>query len=112
LEDEVGSWRAEGIRTVVCLLERDEARELGLEREGGFCRQRGMEFLAFPIADRGVPGSSREAGELIGRIAADLREGRNVGVLTRLGPRRVRSSGRSRPRGALRCRTRPSRRRG
>ncbi len=45
----------EGIGLVVSLLERDEAAELGLQRERDLCLARGIDFLSFPVPDRGVP---------------------------------------------------------
>jgi hypothetical protein len=57
LEDEVTSWHREGIRTVVSLLEVPEIAELGLLEEPRLCASQGIEFISFPIPDRGVPTS-------------------------------------------------------
>jgi len=53
----VAGWKTERIDTVISLLERDEVEELGLGPEAGLCSREGMEFVSFPIADRGVPES-------------------------------------------------------
>lgn len=69
-EDEVDHWRRAGIEVVVSLLERDEIRDLELQREGALCAERGIEFLSFPIPDRGVPhdpvAAKRFASEIAG----------------------------------------------
>ncbi len=77
LEDEVTAWRAAGIDTVVSLLEHDEVEELGLAQEAGLCSRKGMEFISFPIADRGVPTSVAAAANLAGSLANKLRDGKN-----------------------------------
>jgi hypothetical protein len=54
LGDEIAGWRAAGIDLVVSLLEPEEAAELGLQDEAGLCRQNTIEFVSFPIPDRGA----------------------------------------------------------
>jgi protein-tyrosine phosphatase len=85
LEDEIAGWKAVGVDTVVCLLEPDEAAELGLGDEAALCRQHGIAFIAFPIADRGVPDSMRDARALAERIAATVEGGASVAVHCRAG---------------------------
>jgi hypothetical protein len=85
LDDEISGWRADGIDIVVSLLEPEEVRELGLQREAGLCRGQGMEFLSFPIPDRGVPESLREAVTLAQAMTAKIGEGRTVAVHCRAG---------------------------
>ena len=58
LEDEVRDWRSAGIDVVVCTLTSDEVAELNLAQEAALCEANGIEYLAFPIVDRGVPRSS------------------------------------------------------
>ncbi|MEP7004497.1 MAG: hypothetical protein ABI810_00840 [Sphingomonas bacterium] len=64
LEDEIGHWQASGINAVVSLLEAEEVSDLGLQRERALCEQHGIDFLSFPIVDRGVPASMRETKAL------------------------------------------------
>jgi protein-tyrosine phosphatase len=64
LEDEIENWRAAGVQVVVSLLEPSEEAELGLQAEADACRSRGIEFIRFPIADRGVPSDRKAALEL------------------------------------------------
>src|SRR5215510_13579008 len=76
LEDEIAGWRAAGIDIVVSLLEPAEIEELGLHQEPGLCRDQGMEFLSFPIPDRGVPSSASEAAALARHLAAGIAAGK------------------------------------
>jgi protein-tyrosine phosphatase len=62
------------------LLEAAEAIELGLGGEGELCRQQGIEFTSFPIADRGVPASLAPAIALAHRLAEAIEAGGTVGV--------------------------------
>jgi hypothetical protein len=55
LDDEISGWREEGIDIVVGLLEPKEVSELGLQGEADLCREQDIEFISFPIPDRGVP---------------------------------------------------------
>lgn len=85
LEDEVTGWKAEGIDTVVSLLERDEVEELGLSLEATLCAQQGMEFISFPIADRGVPVSVPAAATLSDLLVSELGGGKNIAIHCRAG---------------------------
>jgi protein-tyrosine phosphatase len=82
LEDEVAHWQAEGVALVVSLLEPAEARELGLEGEADVCRAQGIEFVNFPIPDRGVPGDRRQAEVLARRL---VEADRSVAIHCRAG---------------------------
>jgi len=85
LEDEIKGWRKAGLDVVVCLLEEDEAAQFELSREGDVAESKGVHFISFPIPDRGVPASTREALSLFSTIAAALEEGENVAVHCRQG---------------------------
>jgi hypothetical protein len=85
LDDEILGWRAQGIDTVISLLEQQEVSELGLQREAALCREQDMEFLSFPIPDRGVPGSLRDAVTLAQGLSTRIGEGRGVAVHCRAG---------------------------
>ena len=80
-----GGGRADGIAVIVSLLEAGEVEELGLHREAGLCRDLDIEFIAFPVPDRGVPLSTREAMALAEAIVARLNEGKAVAVHCRAG---------------------------
>jgi len=85
LNDEISGWRAQGIDIVISLLERAEVSELGLQLEAGLCQEQGIEFLSFPIPDRGVPESLRDAVALAQTVSTKIGEGRAVAVHCRAG---------------------------
>ena len=85
LEDEINGWRKSGLDIVVSLLEMDEAAQFELGHEGEVAESKGVRFVSFPIPDRGVPASTREALSLFSTIAAALEEGKNVAVHCRQG---------------------------
>jgi protein-tyrosine phosphatase len=84
LEPEVNEWKTCGIDVVVSLLEREEVSELGLQREAELCRSNGIDFIAFPIPDRGVP-ESQEASRIARFLAAGIRDGRSIAIHCRAG---------------------------
>jgi hypothetical protein len=84
LDDEIAGWKAAGIDLVVSLLEPDEAAELGLCREAGLCRQHAIEFVSFPIPDRGVP-LQPAALALARLLASGISAGRSAVVHCRAG---------------------------
>jgi protein-tyrosine phosphatase len=85
LEAEVAEWRASGLHLVVSLLEREEVSELGLQREAELCRANGIEFVSFPIPDRGVPESRHDALKVAGLIARSFADGRSTAIHCRAG---------------------------
>jgi protein-tyrosine phosphatase len=84
LEVDVTEWRTSGVDLVVSLLERQEVSELGLQREAELCRACGIEFISFPIPDRGVP-EIRQASEIARSIADGIASGRSIAVHCRAG---------------------------
>jgi hypothetical protein len=103
LEDEVGGWRRAGLDVVVSLLEKDEAAQLELAREGDVAQSKGVDFIWFPIPDRGVPASVQGALGLLRNITQALEQGKNVAVHCR---QRHRAFGIDRDRGAGEVRNR------
>ena len=84
LELDVAGWKAAGVDLVISLLEPDEVLELGLQREAELCRACGIEFISFPIPDRGVP-EIRQASDIAHSIADDIAGGRSIAVHCRAG---------------------------
>jgi len=84
LEAEVAEWKASGLEMIVSLLDREEVSELGLQRESELCRVNGIEFVSFPIPDRGVP-EVRLAKELADSIAQGVADGRSIAIHCRAG---------------------------
>jgi protein-tyrosine phosphatase len=85
LEDEVASWRRSGLEVVVSLLEDEEIAELGLDQEAELCGRAGIQFLRFPIPDRGVPASPGPVTALVRMVVAELQAGHGVGIHCRIG---------------------------
>ncbi len=85
LEDEVAQWQREGLATVVSLLEPAEVAELELGAEPTLCASHGIEFLSFPMPDRGVPPSARAFDTFLAPLVANLRAGAAIGVHCRAG---------------------------
>lgn len=85
LAEEVAAWRQTGLTTVVSLLEPEEQAELDLRDEATQCRAQRIDFISFPIADRGVPASREEAIALARRLARAIEAGGGVGVHCRAG---------------------------
>jgi hypothetical protein len=85
LPDEVSNWHAAGLNTIVSLLESHEVKELGLAEEHALCRSAGIEFISFPVVDRGVPASAREVLRLVDNLVAAIRRGSAVGIHCRAG---------------------------
>ena len=85
LEDEVRSWKADGIDTVVSFLTGDEEIDLGLQEEERLARLNGVGFVAFPVPDRSVPPDFARAIQLIRMIERQLVEGKSVALHCRQG---------------------------
>jgi len=85
LDDEISGWQKAGLDVVVSLLENQEAAHFELNHEGDVAESKGIRFVSFPIPDRGVPASTRDALSLFTTIAAALEEGKNIVVHCRQG---------------------------
>lgn len=85
LEDEVQAWRQAGLEVIVSLLTREESVDLDLAQEEELSQARGIQFIGFPIPDRGVPLSRRGTLELLGEVHQLLVKGKNVGIHCRQG---------------------------
>src|SRR5690242_13278036 len=80
LEDEVSSWRQAGIDVIVSALTKEESEELDLTREMELSQKSGIDFLAFPVTDRGVPASAKATLELTRRLEQSLALGEKVAI--------------------------------
>ena len=85
LDDEITNWGAEGINVIVSLLEKDEISELGLGKEPKLCQAHNIEFISFPITDRGVPASVKETEQVVRRVSAAIVDGKAVAIHCRAG---------------------------
>ncbi|MFN0087021.1 MAG: tyrosine protein phosphatase [Blastocatellia bacterium] len=80
LEDEAAGLRNSGFDVIVSLLEKEEAAELGLELEERHVRAAGGDFISFPIVDRNIPASRKDAADLVNRLGKLLTQGKQVGI--------------------------------
>jgi protein-tyrosine phosphatase len=70
---------------VLSLLTQEEESELGVLGESVEAAKQGMKFISFPIPDRGIPGSSTAAIEMLEEVLTELQRGKNVLVHCRQG---------------------------
>src|SRR5580693_4311895 len=80
LEDEISSWRRVNIDVIVSALTAEESEELDLAREKELCQKAGIDFLSFPVTDRGVPASPKATLELVRRLEGCLARGQRVAI--------------------------------
>ena len=57
LEDEADGWRRAGLDVILSLPEEEEPAILELLHETDVAKSKGLQFISFPIADRGAPAS-------------------------------------------------------
>lgn len=80
LDDEMAPLREAGIDVVVSMLEEEEARRAGLEREAVAAQGKGILFINFAIPDRGVPLDASSFVEFLKGIENLIAGGKRVGV--------------------------------
>lgn len=85
LEEDFRFYKDLGITLVVSLLEEFEAYEIGLQNEHKVAEQFGIEFLSFPIADRGLPESFYEFRQFVSGVYARMMAGEHAAVHCRAG---------------------------
>ncbi|MCH8622129.1 protein-tyrosine phosphatase family protein [Undibacterium sp. TS12] len=85
IEDEFRGIAQFGIRRLVSLLESHEIRELGLQTVPGLCAAHQIDFVHFPIKDRGLPSSLSATQELVTQVHNDLLHGQNTVIHCRAG---------------------------
>jgi Polymorphic toxin system, DSP-PTPase phosphatase len=80
LADEILCLQSSGIQTLVSMLEPTEAAELGFEDERLAAKNAGLDFLTYPISDRGIPDDSISFNGYVAELARRLRDGQRVGI--------------------------------
>jgi protein-tyrosine phosphatase len=85
LDDEIARWKSEDIDVVVSLRAPEEVVELELDKETDLCRERGVEFISFPIPDRSIPPSLPRTVELARQLAFKINNGKSVAIHGRAG---------------------------
>ncbi|MEZ4617865.1 MAG: dual specificity protein phosphatase family protein [Caldilineaceae bacterium] len=85
LEDEIKQWQRAGIDMVVSLLTPREVHELGLSEEAALSKKQAIDFLTFPIPDRGIPSSRPEMQTVVATLLMWLQQGKTIGIHCRHG---------------------------
>ncbi|TQV87071.1 protein-tyrosine phosphatase family protein [Aliikangiella coralliicola] len=84
IDEEFTGFARLGINKIVCLLEDWEQKELGLASEEKLCHKNGIEYLSFPIQDRGLP-STELAIDLAETLYKEICEGNHISIHCRAG---------------------------
>jgi protein-tyrosine phosphatase len=85
LDQEIGQLKKHGIAVMVSLLESQEITELGLLKQQEICAAHGIEYINFPIIDRGLPTSIDKVKTLIENLKEQLNNERSVVIHCRMG---------------------------
>lgn len=85
IEDEFKGIANYGICQIVSLLESSEAYDVGLHDEKKLTEKNGMEFISFPIKDRGLPDSVDKYVELTKNLYHQIAGGKNTVIHCRAG---------------------------
>jgi protein-tyrosine phosphatase len=85
LYDELSSLHAAGVDLIVSLLTEEETIELGLADEAEAAEAARVEYISFPIPDRGVPSPDSRLAPRIAEILRALIAGKNVALHCRQG---------------------------
>jgi predicted protein tyrosine phosphatase len=85
LADEIQAWLDAGAQVVVSVLEPAEVSELELEDEQSLCLQSGLDFISFPLPDRGVPDGRSAMVQLVNRLRRAISSGKRVAIHCRQG---------------------------
>ena len=85
IDDEFAAIAESGIARIVSLLERSESYEVGLENEKDYAEKYVMEFISFPITDRGLPESMNEFSSFTKRLYHEAASGIHTVIHCRAG---------------------------
>jgi protein-tyrosine phosphatase len=85
IEDEFSNISMLGIDRIVSLLESHEVYDLGLDMEKALAEKNGMEFISYPIPDRGLPNSIDDFLRFTKRLYNEAAGGLNTVVHCRAG---------------------------
>lgn len=84
IDDEFSGFARLGVNKIVCLLECWEQREVGLACEETLCARYCIEYLSFPVVDRGLPDTGG-ALELASHLYHEIWAGKHVAIHCRAG---------------------------
>jgi protein-tyrosine phosphatase len=80
LDDEMLALREAGIDIVVSVLQRAEAAAVGLGSEEASATRAGIEFISFPIPDRGVPTNLDQFADFLADLEGRVAQGKRIGI--------------------------------
>ncbi len=84
-DEEFAGFAEAGIKQIISLLEVHEEYVLGLEQEAQLSSGADIDFVSFPIPDRGVPANAHALAELSRQIHIDVAGGKSTAVHCRAG---------------------------
>ena len=84
LEEDIAYFHSKGASTIISMLQPVEIDELSLQNEDVFCAENRLDFINFPIQDRGLPDREKFK-ELIGAVTKRLRNNEGVAIHCRAG---------------------------
>jgi predicted protein tyrosine phosphatase len=85
INDEFSGISAFGIHRIISLLEPDEENEIGLGAEAELCARLHMEFVSYPIPDRGLPDSIADFAKFTHSLYESIGSGTNTVIHCRAG---------------------------
>ncbi len=85
LEEEILSVKKQGAKVIISLLEKDEIRELGLERQSEICAKYEIVYLHFSIPDRSIPDQDKNLHNFLKQIKERINQGDSTIVHCRMG---------------------------
>ena len=85
IEDEFSGIAQEGVKQIVSLLEPHEEYAVGLREEASLSEKNGINFVSFPIPDRGLPSSVSNFSKITGELYSQVIDGKSTVVHCRAG---------------------------
>lgn len=85
LEDEIKWLKIRQVDYLISLLENSEIWELGLENEEEFCKNKGIQFINFPIPDVNIPKDKNQFLILVDQLVYEITEGKKIVIHCRMG---------------------------
>ena len=79
LQQDINDFRQLGVSSVLSLLQTEEQIELGLSSQQSTCKQQGIEYLSFPIQDRGYP-QLKELKQFLSPLIKQVENGTKIAV--------------------------------
>jgi protein-tyrosine phosphatase len=85
LEEEIIKLKKQNIGIWISLLEPHETSEVGLRDQASLCSKHKLNFINFPIVDRGVPEKGSKVDQLISQLALKIQGGETIVIHCRMG---------------------------